>query len=408
MNSILQISLGVLTAAGGFVDIGDLVFDSQAGAKYNYSLLWPILVSTLGIILFSEMSGRVTAIAKKPVFVLIKDIYPQKLTIFILIASILLNTLTCAAELGGVAITLQLLIAFAHLPATIIAVALLGIIIWILPFKYLERVMGTLGLLITVFFVAIFFTHVHFQNVLKGFIPTLPQHNLSTFFYFVVGIISAGLMPYEVYFYSSGGIEEHWGPTNLFTNFLTSGVGMTLGGLLSTSLLILGATVLKLKDIIPQLLGTPAMMTATPLGTIGLIIALLGILFTVGGAAVETCLAGAYTVAQYFTWNWGRYKKPEQTPRFTLTWIGILFSAFIISLLGFNPLNLVEYAVIFSVVILPFTYYAIFKVATDKKIMGKYRTKTFGSILSWIYLVIILIIAVTAIPLMITSHMGQK
>ena len=36
MKKILQIALGILAAIGGFVDIGDLVFTTQGGAKYGY------------------------------------------------------------------------------------------------------------------------------------------------------------------------------------------------------------------------------------------------------------------------------------------------------------------------------------------------------------------------------------
>ena len=37
MKRLLQITLGILSAIGGFVDIGDLVFNTQAGAKFGYA-----------------------------------------------------------------------------------------------------------------------------------------------------------------------------------------------------------------------------------------------------------------------------------------------------------------------------------------------------------------------------------
>lgn len=39
MSSLIQITLGIVTAIGGFVDIGELVFAVQSGVKYGYSLL---------------------------------------------------------------------------------------------------------------------------------------------------------------------------------------------------------------------------------------------------------------------------------------------------------------------------------------------------------------------------------
>ncbi|MFN2610450.1 MAG: hypothetical protein ABR507_06220, partial [Actinomycetota bacterium] len=61
MKKVLQIFLGVLTAIGGFVDIGELVAATQIGARFAMSLAWVIPLSVIGIILYAEMSGRVAA-----------------------------------------------------------------------------------------------------------------------------------------------------------------------------------------------------------------------------------------------------------------------------------------------------------------------------------------------------------
>src|SRR5947209_9148033 len=62
----LELTLGIMTAVGGFVDISELVFAARAGSAFGYALIWVFAYSTGGIIVFSEMSGRVAAIAKQP------------------------------------------------------------------------------------------------------------------------------------------------------------------------------------------------------------------------------------------------------------------------------------------------------------------------------------------------------
>jgi Mn2+/Fe2+ NRAMP family transporter len=64
MKKIFQVALGILAAIGGFVDIGDLVFNVEAGATLGYQLLWVIVVGVVGIIVYSEMCGRVAAVAR--------------------------------------------------------------------------------------------------------------------------------------------------------------------------------------------------------------------------------------------------------------------------------------------------------------------------------------------------------
>jgi Mn2+/Fe2+ NRAMP family transporter len=66
VKGILKIALGVIAAIGGFVDIGDLVFNAQAGASVGYSVLWAVPIGVLGIIVFAEMSGRIVAVTRKP------------------------------------------------------------------------------------------------------------------------------------------------------------------------------------------------------------------------------------------------------------------------------------------------------------------------------------------------------
>ena len=61
-----------MTAVGGFVDISELVFAAKAGSIFGYALIWVFAFSTVGIMVFGEMSGRVAAIAKQPVFNLMR------------------------------------------------------------------------------------------------------------------------------------------------------------------------------------------------------------------------------------------------------------------------------------------------------------------------------------------------
>jgi hypothetical protein len=50
MRKVLGITLGIMTALGGFVDFGQIVFTLQAGASFRYALLWPIVLGTIAII----------------------------------------------------------------------------------------------------------------------------------------------------------------------------------------------------------------------------------------------------------------------------------------------------------------------------------------------------------------------
>jgi Mn2+/Fe2+ NRAMP family transporter len=281
----------------------------------------------------------------------------------------------------------------------------------VLPFKWIERVYGLLGLFMIVFAVALVAIHPPWDKIAGGFVPQIPPDlstaKLLTFAYFTVAILSAVLFPYEVYFYSSGGIEEEWGPKDLVTNRVTCIVGFGLGSLLAITILSSSAQLFGPANVDPQMPGTAALQAAIPLGTTGLLLALLGMLFAVAGAAVETCLANAYSVAQFFGWEWGRHKKPWEAPRFTLAWIILFLIALAIVLTGVDVMKLVEFAVLFSILVLPLTYLPLMLLAGNKGYMGQYANGPIAKTLGWTYFVLITLAAIAALPLFILTSGGQ-
>ena len=63
MKRLFSVALGILTAIGGFVDIGDIVANSETGARFGMSLAWVVVVGVIGICLFAEMAGRVATVS---------------------------------------------------------------------------------------------------------------------------------------------------------------------------------------------------------------------------------------------------------------------------------------------------------------------------------------------------------
>ncbi len=407
----LELTLGIMTAVGGFVDISELVFAAKAGSTFGYALIWVFAFSTIGIITFSEMSGRVAAIAKQPVFNLMRHRLGLKLGLITLAASMISNLITCAAEIGGVALVLNYLTGAPYMIIAVVMTAVLIVSIWVLPFKWIERTYGLLGLFMIVFAVALVANHPPWQQVAGGFVPQVPKglstKELLTFAYFTVAIISAVMFPYEVYFYSSGGIEEEWSPKDLLTNRMTSIIGMGLGSLLAVSILANSAQLFGPVNVDPEIPGSAALEAAIPFGKIGLILALLGMLFAIAGAAVETCLANAYSIAQFFGWAWGRHKKPWEAPRFTITWIFLFLAALAIVLSGVDVMTLVEFAVLFSILVLPLTYLPLLLLAGDRTYMRQYVNGPISKTLGWLFFAIITAAAIAALPLYFLTSGGN-
>jgi Mn2+/Fe2+ NRAMP family transporter len=405
---IFQIALGILAAIGGFVDIGDLVFNVSAGATFGYELLWVVVVGVVGIAVYSEMCGRVAAISQKAVFDAVRERVGFSAGLTTLIAAQIVNLMTLAAEVGGLAICLRLLSGLPYRWLILVAILVVGLIVWTISFEWIERIFGYGGLCLLVFAVAVVKLHPDWGAVAHGFVPHINTNDTALYLYFAVGLLGAAMTPYEVYFYSSGAVEEGWTAKDLSINRLNAMIGYGLGGVLSFTLMITGGALFLAEGIEPETLGTIAMGAQIPLGTAGLILALVGILFAVGGASIDTLFAGAYNLAQFMGWEWGRYRSNAGAPRFTLTWLVLLMLAFCVVMTGVDPVMLTEYAVIFSVVALPLTYLPILLVANDKAYMGPHANGRLANILGVAYFVIILGVSLSAIPLMIVTNVGQS
>jgi manganese transport protein len=404
MRTLFKLALGIIAAIGGFVDIGDLVFNAQAGATVGYSALWALPVGVLGIIVFAEMSGRIAAVAKKPNFVIVRERYGDRLATFTLAASLLLTVLTLAAELGGLGFVLNYFFDVSVAFFVLVGLGLVALAAYSLPFEGIERVFGYMGLALLVFAAASVKLDPNWAAVGDGFVPS--GHSAAIYWYFVVGLIAAALMPYEIYFYSSGGVEEGWTEKDLKVNRLNAILGFALGGVVAAGILVAARQVLLPQDITPDSLGTVALIAQVPYGETGLVLALIGMFFAIGGATIDTAFSAAYNLAQHQGWKWGKRAGLRNARRFSASLVVFAVIGLAIAQTGVDPVSLTEYAVIFSIPVLPLTYLPILLTARDRSVMGGHTNGPIASALGWGYFGLICLLAVAAPLLFVMTNGG--
>lgn len=410
MRKLLGITLGIMTALGGFVDFGQIVFTLQAGASFGYALLWPIVLGTVAIIVYMEMCGRIAVVAREPVFAIVRDRYGKRLGLAVLLASNLLNLITCAAELGGIAIVLHLLTGLSGKLLLGFMAAALGCIVALSRFEWVERIFGLAGVTMVVAVVSAWRLHPDWKALARGMVPDLSMgdsHQTLRYWFFAVGIFSAMLMVYEVHFYSSGALEEDWSEKDLPENFMVASFGSALGALLTVALLAIGALVFFPQHSFPEHLNTAVNGIAAPLGRTGYLVVLVGTLACLAGASVETMLSGGYNLCQFYNLPWGKNRHARDVPVFSFAWIGMLVLAALVALSGFDPLKLVNISVVFGMVLMPLTYYPIMRVAMDRGVMKNHANSRLESGVGVFFLILVTVAAIAAIPLMILTDSGQ-
>ena len=72
-----------------------------------------------------------------------------------------------------------------------------------------------------------------------------------------------------------------------------------------------------------------------------------------------------------------------------------------------DPILVTEFSVVFSAVALPLTYFPILVVANDPDYLGEHTNGPVANVLGTVYLVLVGVASVAAIPLMVVTKMGQ-
>jgi Mn2+/Fe2+ NRAMP family transporter len=402
-------ALGILTAIGGFVDIGDLVTNALVGSRFGLSLAWATLVGLVGICLYAEMSGRVAAVTGRGTFDLVRERLGPRAGLANLAASFLVTLLTLAAEVGGVALALELASSVNYLLWVPFAGLALWLAIWRVKFTVLENGFGLLGLALVVFAVALWKLNPAWGDLIHQVVaPHKPaDEGLPTYFFYAIALFGAAMTPYEVFFFSSGGVEERWTSKDLNEMRVNVFLGFPLGGLLSLAIAAVAAQVLLPRHIQVDSLAQVGLPVAVAAGKLALAVAILGFVAATFGAALETGLSCGYSIGQYFGWQWGKYVRPRQAARFHLVVLLALITAVAVVLTTLDPIKVTEFSVVFSAVALPLTYLPILVIANDPDYMGTRVNSRVTNAVGAAYLVLIVLASAAAIPLMLATKAGQ-
>ncbi|MGO4258199.1 NRAMP family divalent metal transporter [Marmoricola sp. RAF53] len=409
MKRLLSLALGILTAIGGFVDIGDLVVNAQVGARFGLSMGLVVIVGVLGICVFAEMSGRVAACSNRATFDLVRERLGPRMGLLNLAASLAVTVLTFIAEIGGVALALSLVSSVNDLLVVPVVGLLVWLVLWRAKFSVMENVLGLLGLALVVFAVALWKLAPAWGDLAHQLVTAdkPADETWTTYAYYAVALFGAAMTPYEVFFFSSGGVEEGWTEKDLSTMRSNVFVGFPLGGMLSLAIAGCAAEVFGPLSVEVSSLSQVALPVGVALGKIGLAVALLGFVAATFGAACETGLSAGYSLAQYFGWQWGKFVKPRDATRFHLVLLLATLAAVAVLMTGVDPIMVTEVSVVASAVALPLTYFPILVVANDKDYMGDHTNGRAANALGTVYLVLVFVAAVAAIPLLVITGMGS-
>jgi len=399
VKKILQISLGIVTSVGGFLEIGSVTTAAQAGALFGYQLLWAILVGTLCLIFLVEMSGRLAAVSKQTVVDAMRERFGFPFFFIVLVGVVLVAFLVLVAELGGIGFGIQILTGIGF-PWWAVPVSLLvWLLMWKGSFSLIENGASLLGLVTISFFVSALKLHPDWSAAASSLLPSLPDSDKAKYWFLAVSILGASISPYLMYFYSSGAIEDEWDRTYIPINRVIAGLGMTFGGVLSMAVLVVTALALRPRGIQVETFPQAALMMVTALPRWGFYLFAFSMIFACFGAALEVSLAIAYFFSQGFGWSWSEDIEPSKNSRFAFIYTVIILLAAIPLVFGIDPIKVTMMSMALTSATLPLAIVPFLLLMNDPIFLGKYRNGWISNSVVSIIVLISFVLAVISIPL---------
>src|SRR5689334_4510094 len=348
MKKIFQLTLGIITSVGGFLEIGSVTTSVQAGAQFGYKLLWPIFFGTICLIFLIEMSGRLAAVSRHTIVDAMRERFGFPFFFVVLVGIAIVAFMVLVAELGGIGFALQILTGIGFpwwaLPVSFIV----WLLMWKGSFSLIENGASLLGLITISFVVAAIKLHPDWSGVASGLLPKMPQSDKARYGFLTVSILGATISPYLMYFYSSGAIEDKWDRSYIVMNRIIAGVWM---------------------------------------------------LFACFGAALEFSLAIAYFFAQGFGWNWSEDLEPSKDSRFAFVYTLIIMLAAVPLMVGFDPVKVTMISMALTSATLPLAIVPFLFLMNDPIYLGKYRNGWLSNSIVSIVIVISFVLALISIPL---------
>jgi Mn2+/Fe2+ NRAMP family transporter len=408
LKRIFEIFLGVLTAFGGFVDMGDLVANAETGARFGMGLAWVVVIGVIGIVVYAEMAGRVAAISGRPVFDVVRERLGARAALVNLVASFLINLLTLTAEIAGIAVIAQIVTGLDYILWVPLAAVAVWLVIWKVKFSVIEKAFGITGLLIGVVVVALWKLGPDWGALAdEALSPRIASDESGiAYAFFAIALLGAVMMPYQVFFFSSGAVEEGWSTKDLMVERANVYIGFPLGGLLSLAIMASTSVVLKPRGISADTLGHVTLPVGLGLGKIAVAILLVGMFAAIFSAAIETSMSAGYTVSQFFGWQWGKYVRPGEAALFHVAVIASILLAIALAFTTLDPIKVTEYSIVMSAAALPLTYFPILVLANDPTYVGEKTNSRFLNALGFAYLLVLVAVSVATIPVLIASRGG--
>jgi Mn2+/Fe2+ NRAMP family transporter len=304
---------GIITGFAGN-DAGGVTTYSAVGAHYGFSLLWLLLISTIGLVVVQEMCARMGAVTGKGLSDLIRENFGVRWTLLAMLALLVANGSNVVAEFAGIAASLELL-SIPRLVSVPIAAVVIWAVVIFFDYKTVERTLFVLVLAFVAYPITALITRPDWAAVAKSFVvPSIPAEQAALVA--ALALVGTTITPYMQFYLQASIVDKGIDVESYPLERIDVVLGAILTGLNGFFIIVVTGHVLfpahvtvDTAEAAARALGPLAGANATLLFGIGLFAAS-------ALAALVLPLSTAYAVTEAFGWESGISKRFGEAPIF--------------------------------------------------------------------------------------------
>ncbi|MEM9340404.1 MAG: Nramp family divalent metal transporter [Bacteroidota bacterium] len=377
----------LVTAA--FIGPGTLTVCTLSGAKFEYSLLWVLLFAVIATIGLQEMAARLGLITQKGLGEAIHDQIKHPLVRFLSItlvfaAIIIGNAAYEAGNISGAVLGIKGV--FGGNMSWAFVIGLFAFVILLFgSVRVVEQLLiGLVILMSFVFIVTAVLIKPDFSKMLSGmFIPSLSASNQLS----ALALIGTTIVPYNLFLHASAVSRKWKDQKKLGALRKENMVAISIGGLISISIVITSAASLYGSQDISGLADMSIQLEPL-LGSWAKYFLALG-LFAAGiSSAITAPLAAAYAAKGIFGW-----KEDNRSWKFRSVWMAILAIGVVFSVIGYRPIEVIQLAQIANGFLLPVIIFFLVYLSNKKSLLGAYINRPWQNLFALLIILVGLIIS---------------
>jgi Mn2+/Fe2+ NRAMP family transporter len=371
-----------LIAANAGNDAGGVATYASVGAKYGYDLIWMMVLITVSLIVVQEMAARMGAVTGKGLAELIRETYGVRWSTFSTASVLVANLGICISEFVGIGAALSL----AHVPKYLsVPVAAIGV--WLLvvrgSYKGAERIFVLMTLPFFAYPIAAILAHPDWLTVGRDTVaPNI--HLNSAYLFLFVATAGTTITPFMQLYLQSAVVERGITPDELPEERAEVVVGSVFANLIAIFIIVAtGATLYVNGDHSVSSAADAARALEPIAGRYAEVLFAVGLLGASLLAAAILPVTAAYVVAETFGFEKGISRRPREAPVFVgVVTVLIAIGTAVALIPGVPVIGLLVFVQVINGVLLPVTLYFIWRLSSNRELMGRYANGRLWSLLA--------------------------